>query len=301
LINLSGENQSTKDALIKMHIATFLWGFTGVLGKAINLGEYYLVLYRMLLTAIILFGILMYKKMFVPIKGKAFWQLVGIGAIISVHWLAFYGSIKYGNASIALVCLSTSGIYTALLEPLIFKRKPALHEILLSLVAIAGMALIYRFETQYTLGIIFGLASAMLAAVFSVLNKTVVDKHEPRHMAMYEIGTGALVLLLVGPLYTKIFPQFNAMPSSMDLFYLLLLSYFCTVLGQSLALSALKKLSTFTVVLTVNLEPVYGIALAFLIYNENKGLTQYFYYGIAIIAVSVVLHMLKMKHSASKK
>jgi drug/metabolite transporter (DMT)-like permease len=301
LINLSGENQSTKDALIKMHLATFLWGFTGVLGKAINLGEYYLVLYRMLLTAIILFGILIYKKMFVPIKGKAFWQLVGIGAIISVHWLAFYGSIKYGNASIALVCLSTSGIYTALLEPLIFKRKPALHEILLSLVAIAGMALIYRFETNYTLGIIFGLASAMLAAVFSVLNKTVVDQHEPRHMAMYEIGTGALVLLLVGPIYTQIFPQFNALPSGMDIFYLLLLSYFCTVLGQSLALSALKKLSTFTVVLTVNLEPVYGIALAFLIYNENKGLTQYFYIGIAIIAVSVALHMWKMKRSAGKK
>jgi drug/metabolite transporter (DMT)-like permease len=284
-----------------MHLATFLWGFTGVLGKAINLGEYYLVLYRMVLTAAILFGILVYKKMFQPIKGKALWKLVGIGAIISVHWLAFYGSIKYANASIALVCLSTSGIYTALLEPLIFKRKPAAQEIMLSLIAIAGMALIYRFETHYTLGIIFGLVSALLASVFSVFNKTVVNEHEPRHMAMYEIGTGALVLLLVGPLYTKIFPQFNALPDLRDLFYLSLLSYFCTVLGQSLALSALKKLSTFTAVLTVNLEPVYGIALAFLIYKENKGLTQYFYLGIAVIAASVLLQMYLMKRNANAK
>jgi drug/metabolite transporter (DMT)-like permease len=285
------DNQTTKQALLKMHLATFLWGFTGILGRAINVGEYYLVLYRMVLTALILFIMLKAGGTFQAVKGKAFLKLVGIGGIIAIHWLAFYGSIKYANASIALVCLSTSGIYTAILEPLVFGKKIAAREIFVSVLAIFGMYLIYTFETKYTVGIIYGLISALLASVFSVLNKTVVAEHEPQHMAMYEIGTGSLVLLLVGPLYVHFFPQHNAIPSALDWLFLFLLSFFCTVIGQSLALSALKKLSTFTAVLTVNLEPVYGIALAFIVYKENKGLTPYFYWGIAVIALSVLAHM----------
>jgi drug/metabolite transporter (DMT)-like permease len=287
-------NPTLKQALIKMHLAVFLWGFTGILGKKIQLGEYPLVYYRMVLTSIILFIILKLVKEFSMPTRKQFLQLAGVGCIIAIHWVAFYGSIKYSNICVAMVCLSTSGIYIALLEPIFYKTKIKPNEILFSCVALLGMAFIYKFETQYTKGILFGLFSALLAAVFTLLNKKIVSQHPARLVAFYEISSGSFLLLLLWPLYIYYFPQIDSIPDLSDIFYLLLLSFFCTVLGQSLALSALKKLSSFTVVLTVNLEPVYGIILAFLFYHENKDLSQYFYIGIALIALSVGLHVWSM-------
>jgi drug/metabolite transporter (DMT)-like permease len=274
-----------------MHVAVFLWGFTGILGKAICLSEYPLVVYRMLMTAGILFLILKFTKQFIIVTRNQFLELAGIGCIIALHWVAFYGSIKYSNICVAMVCLSTSGIYTALLEPFFLKRNIKPSEIVFSCIALIGMGLIYKFETQYTKGIIFGLISALLAAIFTLFNKNAVAKHSAQLVAFYEIGSGSILLLFLWPAYTYYFPQLHNIPSAPDLFYLFLLSFFCTVLGQSLALSALKKISSFTAVLTVNLEPIYGIALAFLFYHENKDLSKYFYFGIALIALSVVMHI----------
>jgi drug/metabolite transporter (DMT)-like permease len=284
-----------------MHVAVFLWGFTGILGKAIAVSEYPLVVYRMLLTAAILFGILKFTKQFVVVTKNQFLELAGIGCIIALHWVAFYGSIKYSNICVAMVCLSTSGIYTALLEPFFFKRKIKLSEIIFSAIALLGMALIYKFETHYTKGIIFGLIAALLAAIFTLFNKNAVAKHSARLVAFYEIGSGSILLIILWPVYHYYFPQLHIIPSLPDWFYLLLLSYFCTVLGQSLALSALKIISSFTAVLTVNLEPVYGIALAFLFYHENKDLSKYFYFGIALIALSVLLHVWQSLKTKTEK
>jgi drug/metabolite transporter (DMT)-like permease len=274
-----------------MHIAVLLWGFTGVLGRAINLSEYPLVCYRMLLTTLILITILYFRKQWKILSWAEAKILFGIGCIIAIHWVAFYGSIKYANASIALICLSTAGIYTALLEPLIFKRKVQLSDIIFSLIAFAGMMLIYKVELHFNKGIWFGLIAAMLSAVFTLMNKKVINKYESQLVAAYEIGGGLILLILLFPLYNLVFVQTKFIPSTADFGYLIILAYFCTVLGQSLALSALKKLSPFTVILSVNLEPVYGIALAAYFYNENTELNPNTIWGILLIALSVLGHM----------
>ena len=283
-----------KNALIKMHLAVFLWGFTGVLGRAITLQEYPLVWYRTMITATIFVIILFYRKEFIKITGRELLRFMGIGTIIAIHWVAFYGSIKYANASIALTCLATAGIFTAILEPIVLKVKFNVKELIIGFIALIGMYSIYHFEVQYAFGIMLGIFASILSAVFTILNKKIIHKYPSRLVAFYEIGSGFLFLTLLLPVYLYIQPNVSFVPIHYDWIWLLILSLCCTVWGQSLALSALKKLSSFTTVLMVNLEPVYGILLAMLIYHENKDLGIGFYLGILLIAFSVALHTLMM-------
>jgi drug/metabolite transporter (DMT)-like permease len=258
------------------------------------------VMYRMVLTAVILFVLLKYNKKWTKVSKRDLLILFGIGSIIAIHWVLFYGSIKKANASIALICLSTAGISTALLQPLFFKTKVKAIELICSLLAIGGLLIIYKWQSDYVLGIVFGVLAATLSSVFTILNKKYTSHLPSQLLAFYEIGTGVFILILLAPMYCSIFPQGDWTISWLDLLWLLCLSYFCTVMGQSLALSALKKLDAFTITLSVNLEPVYGIALAFLFYNENKDLQAGFYYGIILIAISVVLHGWWSKRSLKK-
>lgn len=283
-----------KNALLKMHLAVFLWGFTGVLGRAIELAEFPLVWYRTFITAIIFLGILLARKEFVKISNKELIQFAKIGSIIAIHWVAFYGSIKYANASIALTCLATAGIFTAFLEPIVLKTKFNPKELVIGLIALIGMYCIYHFEIKYAVGILLGVGAAMLSSVFTIMNKKIVNSYPSRMVAFYEIGSGFLLLTLLAPFYMHYLPQTNFAPTQMDLVWLGVLSLCCTVWGQSLALSALKKLSSFTTVLMVNLEPVYGIVLAMFFYHENKDLGLGFYMGISLIAISVGIHTLSM-------
>ncbi len=283
-----------KNALIKMHLAVFLWGFTGVLGKAIQLQEYPLVWYRTLLTALIFVVILIYRKEFVRINRAQLLRFMGIGSIIAIHWVAFYGSIKYANASIALTCLATAGIFTSLFEPLLLKTKFNIRETFIGFVALTGMYSIYHFEVQYAFGIMLGVFASMLSALFTVLNKKIVNDFPARMLAFYEIGSGFLFLTLLLPLYHFLQPAVSFTPTGYDWLWLWVLSLCCTVWGQSLALSALKKLSSFTTVLMVNLEPVYGIILAMILFHENKQLGTGFYLGIFLITASVALHTFMM-------
>jgi len=279
-----------KNALIKMHIAVFLWGFTGVLGRAITLQEYPLVWYRTLMTAAIFVVILIYRKEFVKLSRKEVLRFMGIGTIIAIHWVAFYGSIKYSNASISLTCLATAGIFTALLEPLFFKSKFKIKELITGVIALVGMYSIYHFEVKYAFGIMLGIFASLLSALFTILNKKIVNQYPARLVAFYEIGSGFIFLTLLLPVYIYLQPAVSFVPVPFDWLWLAVLSLCCTVWGQSLALSALKKLSSFTTVLMVNLEPVYGIVLAMLIYHENKDLGLGFYLGIILIALSVGIH-----------
>lgn len=279
-----------KEAYLKMHLAVFLWGFTGVLGRAIDLQEFPLVWYRTLITSILFLSILLFRKEFVKINRTSLLQLMGIGCIIAIHWCFFYGSIKYANASIALVCLSTAGIFTAILEPIFEKRKLDIRELVIGLVAIVGMYFIYHFEFKYAIGILMGIIAALLSSVFTIFNKRIVSNFPARMVAFTEIGSGFLFLTLLFPLYLYFFPQCKLAPTPTDWLWLFILSLCCTVWGQSLALSALKKLSSFTTVLMVNLEPVYGVLLAFIFYKENTVLGKGFYIGIFLIAASVGLH-----------
>lgn len=290
-----------KNALLKMHLAVFLWGFTGVLGRAIELSEFPLVWYRTFITAIIFLGILLFRKEFVKISTKELIQFAKIGSIIALHWVAFYGSIKYANASIALTCLATAGIFTAMLEPLVLKTKFNPKELIIGFIALIGMYCIYRFEIKYAFGIILGILASIGSSIFTIMNKKIVNSYPSRMVAFYEIGSGFLLLSLLAPFYIHFSPTTNFIPTKMDLLWLGILSLCCTVWGQSLALSALKKLSSFTTVLIVNLEPVYGIVLAMFFYQENKDLGIGFYFGISLIAFSVGIHTLSMIFENKKK
>lgn len=290
-----------KDALLKMHLAVFLWGFTGVLGRAISLSEFPLVWYRTLITSIILIIILLYRRELSRISSKEIMRFAGIGSIIAIHWVFFYGAIKYANASIALTCLATAGIFTAILEPLFLRTKFNPKELITGVIALIGMYCIYRFEFMYAKGIILGIIAAILSAVFTILNKKIVRHYPARLVALYEIGSGSLLLTLLAPFYLLLWPQTLLIPTSMDLVWLFVLSLCCTVWGQSLALSALKKLSSFTTVLMVNLEPVYGIVLAMIFFKENRELGWGFYIGISLIALSVGVHTLWLAMAHKKQ
>jgi drug/metabolite transporter (DMT)-like permease len=240
------------------------------------------------------------KKQLASVSLKQRLQLFGIGILIALHWCFFYGSIKYSNVSIALTCLSASGLFTALLEPIMSRSRIVIAEILLGLVGLAGIYLIFHFDPRYKTGIILGLTCTLLSCLFSILNKRQVSHTAPKTVMMYELTGGFIFLTLVMPLYLYLFPTTNYSPGGRDLLWLLILSWICTILAMDLSLQALKKMSAFTQNLTLNLEPVYGIILAFVVYNENQYLSEWFYLGFSLILLAVVLQMIRLINSRKK-
>ena len=289
-----------KNALIKLHLAVFLWGFTGVLGRLISLNEGLLVWYRILITVVTLFFIMLWKKELQKVSTRHLWQLFGIGALTALHWCFFYGSIKYSNVSIALTCLSAAGLFTAVLEPLMTGKRIVAQEIFLGMIAIAGIYLIFHFDPQYKTGIILGLICTLLSCIFSILNKKQVEHTPTKTMILYELGGGWLLLTILMPFYLKIFPPVRIIPTSTDVIWLLVMSWICTILAMDLSFQALKKVSAFTQNLTLNLEPVYGIILAFVVYKENEHLSEGFYMGFFLILLAVLLQMLHIVRTRTK-
>ncbi|RYE24213.1 MAG: EamA family transporter [Sphingobacteriales bacterium] len=283
-----------KRALLQIHTAVLLWGFTGVLGRAITLSAPVLVWYRMLMTAVFMAVILFYRKQWVKINRRDMLQLALVGCLMGIHWVAFYGAIKFANASIALVCLSTASVFTSLLDPYVNKGKHNRSELLLGLLALSGVYFIYRFQQLYGLGILFGVIAAILSSIFTVLNKRIANKYPARTMVFYEMGTGWFFVTLLLPLQLLYYPDTVIMPQGYDWIWLVILSLCCTVWAQSLALSALKHISSFTATLSVNLEPVYGILLAFVFFGENNELNWGFYLGMGLICLSVLLQMIRV-------
>lgn len=278
-----------------MHLAVLLWGFTGVLGKEITLGAPMQVWYRMLLTALFMMVIVYYRKEWVPIPKKDKLRLAYIGGLMALHWVAFFGAIKLANVSIALVCMSTAGIFTSLFDPFVNNTKHSIAELLIGLLGIAGVYLIYQFQQMYALGVISGLAAAILAAWFTVLNKKIAGKYPSRTLVFYEMGTGWILLCILIPIYIFTSGEtIQLLPTNWDWLWLIILSLCCTVWAQYLALNALRHISSFTSSLSVNLEPVYGILLAFALYQEYEMLHKWFYFGMALILFSVVLQMLRV-------
>ncbi len=282
-----------KSALLKLNLAIFLWGFTGVLGRLITLNEGLLVWWRLLITVATVWILSFIQKGNRKIVWKDALKIGSIGGILALHWLCFYGSIKYANVSISLTCLSTTGLFTALLEPLFFKRRINVFEVLLGLMALGGIALIYISNLNFSTGIYIGLAASVFIVIVSILNKSVVEGCEPQTMTLYQL-TGAFIFLsLLMPLYNYLFPAPSLLPTKTDWIWLLILSWVCTVFTYDLYLSALRKVSAFTMNLTTTLEPVYGILLAFFIYHENKDFGYTFYLGLLLIIAAVLIQLLK--------
>ena len=289
-----------KKALFQLHIAVFLAGFTAILGKLIGLNEGVLVWYRMLITALTLGLILYYRKQLVKLSLKETINVFAVGFIIAIHWVTFYGSVKYGNVSIAVVCISASGFFTAFFDPLFNRRSISFIEVLLGAIAIVGIYIIFDFHPQYKLGIIFGIISAIGSSLFPIFNKRLLVKHDPETLTLYEMIGGFLALSVIVPFYLLYFPADYYIPTFHDWLWLLLLAWVCTVLCFDLQLNSLKKLSPFTCNLAYNLEPVYGIILAFLFFRENKDLNTKFYLGVGLILLAVILQTLRVWYSRSK-
>ena len=278
-----------KKAFIQLHIAIFLAGFTGVLGRLITINEGLLVWYRMFFSALFLLAVSLFTKKIKFLLWRQALPLIGIGAIVALHWVFFYGSVKYANVSVSLVCFSTMGFFSAFLDPWISKRKMDLMEVLLGLMVMLGVYLIFHFDQEFRLGILYGIVSSILGATFTILNKKYVDKHDARVITFYELGGGWLSLNFILPFYLQFVTYSNLLPNISDFLWLLVLSLLCTVLAFNLSIRALKKISPFTVNLSYNLEPVYGIILAFAIYKEHMELGLSFYAGLFIIFLTVVL------------
>ena len=287
-----------------MHIAVLLAGFTAILGKLIDLNEGVLVIYRMSISALVLGLILVFTRSFERINFSSVIKTFGVGAIVAMHWVTFYGSIKYSNVSVSVTCLSAIGFFTSFFEPLIKRRKVDPVEVLLGLFAIAGIYLIFNFYPEYKTGIIFGVISAMLASLFPIYNKDLLKKFSPKAVTFYEMLGGFICLCFIVPVYLNFFPANYFIPTMTDLFWLLVLAIFCTVLSFILSLNALKYISPFTTNLSYNLEPVYSIILAFILFKENKFLGKGFYFGFTLILLAISLQMMrewKMRRIQKKK
>lgn len=280
-----------KKAYYQLHLAVLLAGFTGILGRLITLDEVLIVFFRLFITAITMWILFSYRKKIFSISRSQQLKIMGVGVIAAAHWLTFYGSIKYANVSIALVCFSTLSFFTALLEPLILRKSINYIELLLGVITLAGVYIIFQFDAQYKTGIVIGIASAFLAALFPILNRELMKKTSVETLLTWQQSGGFIFLLALLPFHYYLSDTPRLLPTNSDLGWLLVLSWFCSVWAFQLSGFALKKLSAFTVNLTFNLEPVYGILLAFLFYREDQLLSQWFFVGFGLIAMALLIHI----------
>lgn len=290
-----------KQAFIKLHLSILIAGFTGIFGKLISLNEGLLVWYRMLITSLILCLILWAMKKIPVVSKREIFKIGGVGLLLSLHWIFFYGSIKASNVSVGVVCFSVVGFFTAVLEPMINKHRISVKELLFSLITLGGIILIFQFDTQYRMGIILGVVSSGLCALFTIMNKRVGANHSSMTMLFYEMIGGFVCMSIILPFYLHFIPAESLMPGIPDWVYLFLLSTVCTIGLYLLQIQALKHISAFTVNLSYNLEPIYSIILAIIIFGEAKELTVTFFIGLGIIMLSVLLQMLDVSRQRTDK
>lgn len=275
-------------AFIQLHLSVMLAGFTGLFGKLITLNEVDIVWYRMLFTSIIL---LVFTGL-PQIERKKLLQLGECGALLGLHWMLFYGSIKASNVSIGVICYSLVGFFTAIIEPIIYRKKISTIEILFSLITVLGLLCIFSFDARYRYGISIGVLSSFVAALYGVCNKKVSVGVKTRTVLFYQMSAGLVVVSMIIPLYLMLFPAHQdvlVIPEGSNLWWMLCHALFCTVAMYILQIQALRTLSAFTVNLTYNLEPCYTIAIAFIVFHEARELNFSFYIGIALILISVIL------------
>ena len=278
----------TQKGFIQLHLSVLLAGFTGLFGRLITLNEVDIVWYRMLFTSCILLVFTGLPKL----EWRKVLQLCGCGALLGFHWILFYGSIKASNVSIGVICFSTIGFFTAFIEPMVFKRKLSWVELFFSLITVAGVLCIFSFDARYRYGIMIGIVSSAVCALYAICNKKASVGIRSRDVLLYQMAGGLVIVSLIIPIYLYFFPSNQpvmVIPEGSNLWFMLCHALFCTVGMYLLQIQALKRLSAFTVNLTYNLEPCYTIILEFLIFDEGREINFSFYLGIALILLSVLL------------
>lgn len=284
-------------AQFQIHACVLLWGFTAILGKLITLPALPLVWWRMLLVVAALALVPRVWRGLRAMPPRLILAYCGIGALVALHWLTFYGSIKLSNASVGATCIALATPMTALLEPWLARRPFSMRDVLLGIAVLPGVVLVVGgVPADMRLGIAVGAVSALMVALFGSLNKRFVEHGDPLTVTALELGAGVLLLTLLAPLMPWLFPAFAgdlfALPGLHDAGYLLALSLACTLLPFALSLVALRHMSAFAAQLAVNLEPVYAIVLAIVLLNEQRELTPQFYLGVAIILAAVLVYPL---------
>jgi drug/metabolite transporter (DMT)-like permease len=282
--------EAVKAAYIRMHIAVLLFGFTGILGDLISVDGFGVTWWRLLLTiaSFLVWPGMVRKALALPPKVR--WKLAGIGALVALHWATFFGAIAMTNASVTLAMLASIAFFTAILEPLITGSKFKWYELALGCTVIPGVIIINNSTDFPIIGIVTALFSALCSAVFSVLNKVMVAKHDAATMTFVELSSGWAFMTLLLPVVLLMDDSPNFVPQGWDFVYLPILAWVCTTVAFVLSLRALESISTFISNLTINLEPVYTIILAWLILGEDKELNFSFYVGAAVIIGSVFAH-----------
>ncbi|MBL0259858.1 MAG: DMT family transporter [Saprospiraceae bacterium] len=274
-------------SFVFLHLAVFLFGFTGILGELIQLSAIWLVWWRALLTCLILIPVLFWEKSSWPTPKNLF-RLMGVGAIVGLHWICFYGSIKLSNSSVAMICLATIPFFTSLFESMIYRRSMNKTDILFSLLILPGIILIAGgLSFDYQIGLWVGIVAAMLSGLFATLNKKYISTAGPLQITFLELFSVWLMSGSVLIILDYFQPSNKFIPNTTDSFYLILLSLFCTVVAFALTVASLRHLSAFTAMLAFNLEPVYGIILSYFLINNNKDMSLRFYSGVAIILLVV--------------
>ena len=290
----------TRKGFIQLHLSVLLAGFTGLFGRLITLNEVDIVWYRMLFTSCIL---LVFTGL--PRVGwHKFLQLCGCGALLGLHWILFYGSIKASNVSIGVICFSLIGFFTAIFEPILDRRRLSWVELLFSLITVAGVLCIFSFDARYRYGISIGVVSSAVCALYAICNKKASVGVRSRTVLMYQMSGGLMIVSAIIPTYLFFFPsqqEVIVIPEGNNLWFMLCHALFCTVGMYLLQIQALKRLSAFTVNLTYNLEPCYTIILAFLIFGEGREINFSFYLGIALILISVLLQTWRVWDQSHKK
>ena len=272
---------------LHLHFIVFIWGFTAVLGALISLEAIPLVWYRMLLATLIIMVFLKIKKenLKFSIRTLAGFALAGI--IIALHWLTFFGAIKASNVSVTLAVLSTGAFFASILEPLLYGRKIIIYEVFFGLIVVIGLYIIFDVEATYTLGIVLALVSAFLSALFSVINGKFILKNKASVISFYELMFGVLGISIYLAFSGSFTAEFFTL-STHDWIYLSILASACTAYAFIASIHVMKWISPYTVMLTINMEPIYGIILALIVLGDSENMSPQFYYGAAIILLTVI-------------
>jgi len=284
---------------IKLHLIVIILGFTAILGKLITLSAVDMIWYRMLIAFVSLGIYIKYKKIPVNYSVRAILQMAGVGLIIAVHWITFFYSIKISNVSVALGCFASFTFFTSILEPVIFRHKFNWLELLIGVIIIIGLYIIFQFEFRYKIGIITSIIAALLAALFTVLNKKFITNYHPASISFFEMASGFLwITIYMGfsGKFTNSFP----LPTSMDWLWLFVLGIVCTSYAFVVSVDVMKVVSAYTVSLAINMEPIYGIILASLVFKESEYMSVGFYAGTIIIIVAVFMFPVLNRQTQSK-
>jgi len=292
-------NPKTK-AYIYLHVAVLLYGLTAILGDLISISALALVWWRVLITSLSLLVFVRYGRDILKMNKALILKYTLIGFLVGLHWLSFYGAIKFSNASIVLAAMASTSLFTSIVEPLITKKPFKALELFLGFLIIPPMALIANtIEIDMQKGLYLALFSAFLASLFASYNKKYVLEANSFQITFIEMASAFLLISLLLP--WNLDGISNLMPSKMDWFYLIILSLLCTSFAYVISMKALKYVSAFDANLVINLEPVYGIFLAMIILNEHNELSSKFYYGVALILIIVFAHPFLEKRIYGRK